>query len=49
VVTYFFPGGIPDEPIASEQWVFTTEEAQVDMFDLADRCVAAWDRFLAGA
>jgi hypothetical protein len=49
MVTYFFPGGMPDEPIASEHWVFTTGETSVDMFDLADRCVAAWDRFIAGA
>lgn len=47
-VMYYFPGGMPDDPIASEHWVFTTGETAVDMFDLADRCVAAWDGFLAG-
>lgn len=36
------------EPIPSEHWVITTDRGDVDMFDLADRCVAAWDRFLAG-
>src|SRR5713101_4770543 len=35
------------EPIAGEYWVITTDRGRVDMFDLADRCVAAWDSFLA--
>jgi len=35
------------EPIPGEHWVITTDKGEVDMFDLADRCVAAWDRFLA--
>jgi len=35
------------EPIPGEYWVITTERGDVDMFDLADRCVAAWDRLLA--
>lgn len=48
VVTYYVPGGIPVEPVAIEQWVFTTDAGAIDMFDLADSCVAAWDRFLAG-
>jgi hypothetical protein len=35
------------EPIPGEHWVITTDRGDVDMFDLADRCVAAWDSFLA--
>ncbi len=50
--TFSFPAGtaaIKPIPGEHEQWVFTTEGSEpVDMFDLADRCVAAWDRFLAG-
>ena len=49
--TFSFPAGVAEiRPIPGEheQWVFTTEGTSVDMFDLADRCVAAWDRFLAG-
>jgi hypothetical protein len=34
------------EPIPGEYWVITTDRGEVDMFDLADRCVAAWDAFL---
>ena len=48
MVTYYFPGGIPDEPVANEQWVFTTRTENIDMFELADACLAAWDRFLTG-
>ena len=35
------------EPIPGEYWVITTDRGNVDMFDLADRCVGAWDAFLA--
>lgn len=50
VVTFSFPPGTAEaEPIPGQQWVFTTDGTEIDMFDLADRCVAAWDRFLAGA
>ena len=35
------------EPVPGEYWVITTERGDLDMFDLADRCVAAWDAFLA--
>lgn len=35
------------EPLPGEYWVITTDHGNVDMFDLADRCVAAWDSFLA--
>jgi hypothetical protein len=49
MATYSFPPGSGDRPESiSSQWVFTTDGTVVDMFDLADRCVAAWDRFLAG-
>jgi len=49
MVTYSYrPGTRELEPgSGQEQWVFTTEGTHVDMFDLADKCVAAWDRFLA--
>lgn len=48
VVTYWFPPGTAAvEPTAGQQWVFTTDLTKVDMFELADRCIAAWDRFLA--
>src|SRR5260370_22495264 len=35
------------EPIHDERWEITTGTDNIDMFDLADRCLAAWDRFLA--
>ena len=35
------------EPIPDERWEITTGTDNIDMFDLADRCLAAWDRFLA--
>jgi len=35
------------EPIPGEHWVITTDKGDVDMFDLADTCIAAWDGFLA--
>ena len=34
------------EPIPGESWVISTDRGDVDMFDLADRCVAAWASFL---
>jgi len=37
------------EPIRGEYSVITTEASDVDMFDPTDRCVAAWDSFLAGS
>lgn len=43
-VSSTFPGR--PEPIPGEYWVVTTDRGNVDMFDLADRCVAAWDAFL---
>jgi hypothetical protein len=36
------------EPIPDERWEITTGADNIDMFDLADRCLAAWDGFLAG-
>ena len=36
------------EPIPGEHWAITTDRGNVDMFDLADHCVGAWDSFLAG-
>ena len=35
------------EPIPGEHWVITANRGDMDMFDLGDRCVAAWDAFLA--
>ncbi len=35
------------EPIPGEYWVITTDRGNVDTFDLADRCVAAWDALLS--
>ncbi len=36
------------EPIPDERWDITTGTDNIDMFELADACLAAWDRFLAG-
>jgi hypothetical protein len=35
------------EPIPDERWDITTGTDNIDMFELADACLAAWDRFLA--
>jgi hypothetical protein len=50
VTTFSFPPGTHEAgPIPGVQWVFTVDGTEIDMFDLAGRCVAAWDRFLVGA
>ena len=48
-LTFSFPSGVAvTGPIFDERWVFTTDGTEpVDMFELAGRCIAAWDRFLA--
>ena len=51
-ITFSFPPGVgsfpPSVSDSGPRWVFTTDGAAVGMFELADNCVAAWDRFLAG-
>jgi hypothetical protein len=48
-VSSFIPG-VADQPasISGPRWAFTTDGAAIGMFELADKCVGAWDRFLAG-
>jgi hypothetical protein len=37
---------LPREPWPGEQWLIRTANGDEDMFDLADRCVAIWSRFV---
>ena len=41
------PGAsVPREPWPGERWMVRTANGDVDMFDLADRCMAIWSGFL---
>jgi len=43
----FVPGSpVARQPWPRERWLITTARGDEDMFDVADRCVAAWRNFL---
>jgi hypothetical protein len=46
----YVPEGWPTNyPIEGMTWFVIADGEKYDIFDLADRCMAAWDRFVASS